>query len=152
MTPMLSYIACMGLKVFSGAKQANRSYENKFFRVFSSNLSALFKEKNYNGILLGHPKSRENRWLQPDALLITTDSITIIDFKNFDQSTLILPKEALFANSPWKAQSHTERTGSSVEVKGGTAANPFAQLRRQMDWEPHQMYRSGISAWGTLSL
>lgn len=86
----------MGLRVFEGKHQASRSYENEFFRAFASTLSAIFDSKGYEGILLGHPRSLDDEWFQPDALLLTQNSVLIVDFKNFDDVIVHLPDEAVF--------------------------------------------------------
>ncbi len=113
----------MGLKVYKG-KEASRDYENSFFRDFSSNLVELFKKEHLDGILIGHPKVPENTLLMPGCVLITENRLVLIDFKKHSGS-LWLPDESSFENAPWKH--------GSVEVGGGSANNPFAQLKKQKE-------------------
>lgn len=80
--------SCMSLRVYVGKNQASRRYELEFFRVFASVLSAQFEAEGRDGVLLGHPLSRDNTYFQPDALLITSNSVVIVDFKNFDNAKI----------------------------------------------------------------
>jgi hypothetical protein len=123
----------MGLRVFEGKHQASRSYENEFFRAFASTMSAIFDDKGYEGILLGHPRSLDKDWFKPDALLVTHNSVLIVDFKNFDNVVVHLPDESAYSSSEWTAE---KLTGDPryVTVKGGASANPFAQLQKQSKW------------------
>lgn len=120
----------MGLKVFEGKHQASRSFENEFFRAFASTLAAIFESKGYKGILLGHPRSLDDEWFQPDALLLTENSAIIIDFKNFDDVIVHLPDEAAFSTGDWSAENRNGTRGF-VTVQGGYAKNPFDQLQRK---------------------
>lgn len=113
----------MGLKVFK-SDQATRDYENDFFREFASNLVKMFEEEHLDGILIGHPLVPENKYLQPDAVLITPGRLVLIDFKNHS-GKLWLPEGGAFKNAPWRHD--------GVTLAGGTAVNPFAQLQRQRE-------------------
>ncbi len=100
-----------------------RSYENTFFREFSRVLSRRFEEKGFNGLLLGSPFCEEEEKLQIDALLITTNAICIIDFKNYS-GKINLPDHNNFEQGIW-----TNEKGD--RVKGGSSINPFVQLAIQ---------------------
>lgn len=119
----------MALKVFAGVNQANQQYENSFFRSFANTLSSLFEEQQREGILIGHPRSRDDEFLQMDCLLITANSIVIIDFKQRDNAIVHLPTEAEFLTGNW--QSQDQRTGEFTTVRGGNARNPFEQVQKQ---------------------
>ena len=123
----------MGLRVFEGKHQASRAYENEFFRAFASTLSAIFDSKGYEGILLGHPRSLDKDWFKPDALLVTHNSVVIVDFKNFDKVVVHLPDESSFFSSEWSAEKQNGHP-RFVTVKGGASENPFAQLQKQSKW------------------
>jgi hypothetical protein len=118
----------MGLRVFQGKHQASRRYENEFFRVFASDLSARFEAKKFVGVLLGHPAAKDSPDFKPDALLITENSLTIVDFKNF-KGAVRLPSEETFWTGPWI----NDTAKGPVQVDGGASKNPFVQLRRQQD-------------------
>lgn len=120
----------MALKVYAGRNQASRRYELEFFRAFASVLSAQFDAEGREGVLLGHPLSKDNRYFQPDALLITSNSVVIVDFKNFDNARIRLPDEGGFTTAEWQS---VGKNGRAV-VKGGSSANPFAQLQKQSRW------------------
>lgn len=108
--------------------EANREYENEFFRWFASNLAEMFKREGMDGILIGHPKVPGNQYLKPDCVLITANRLVIVDFKNFEDGTEVwLPNEADFETAAWT-------TSHGVIVKGGSMPNPFAQLKRQREW------------------
>jgi hypothetical protein len=123
----------MGLRVFEGKHQASRAYENEFFRAFATTVSAIFDSKGYEGILLGHPRSLDKDWFKPDALLITHNSVLIVDFKNFDNVVVHLPDESSFASREWSAE-NLRGEPRFVPVKGGASENPFAQLQKQSKW------------------
>jgi len=101
----------------------SRSYENSFFRQFSRHLYNVFKEKNLSGVLIGSPVCQYNESLQIDALLITTDVVCIIDFKNF-KGKINLPEEHKFHNGFWINE-------SGEKIKGGSSINPYMQLIKQ---------------------
>ena len=109
------------LQIYKG--EANRSHENTFFRYFATKLVALFERNSMDGVLFGMPKSLIWDDLQIDALLITKNTITIIDFKDY-AGEVILPNEDLFKYGRWE-------TSSGIHVKGGSSVNPFTQLGKQ---------------------
>lgn len=101
----------------------SKSYENTFFRDFSSRLYNLFKERNLSGLLIGSPVCEVDGRLQIDALLITSNVVCIIDFKNF-QGKIILPDVIDFEYGLWV-------TENGEQIKGGNSKNPFIQLKTQ---------------------
>ena len=119
----------MALRVYYGRNQASRSYELKFFRAFASTLSAQFVAEGIDGVLLGHPESKDNPYFKPDALLVTQSRAVIIDFKNFDKARIKLPNAEDFFTAEWKSISR----GSETTVLGGSSRNPFVQLKKQSD-------------------
>jgi hypothetical protein len=117
----------MSFKVYAGESQASRTYELKFFREFAGILAAQFEEEGRDGVLLGHPLSKDDKYFKPDVLLITARSVVIIDFKNESGATIKLPSESAFGSAKWES-----RVGDTVHtVMGGNSANPFAQLQKQ---------------------
>lgn len=103
---------------------ADRSHENRFFRYFASEVKNVFERRGIDGILLGMPNCKVRDNLQIDALLVTDSSITIIDFKDYDDCTVELPGESDFDRGRWE-------TDRGMRVKGGSSPNPFTQLRLQ---------------------
>lgn len=101
-----------------------RNYENSFFREFSQNLSKLFESKKMEGVLIGSPICEVDERLQIDALLITTNVVCIIDFKNYF-GEVILPFADNFEYGNW--------INSGGQIKGGSTINPFIQLRNQKE-------------------
>ncbi|MDR0957220.1 MAG: NERD domain-containing protein, partial [Candidatus Nomurabacteria bacterium] len=118
----------MCLEVYKGA-EASRQYENGFFRQFASNLVSLFNDKNINGILVGFPNVRDNKYLKPDCVLITENRIVIIDFKNWEDVEIYLPKENDFETVNWKTSNNRV-----IEAGSKENPNPFWQLYRQRNW------------------
>ena len=114
----------MALKVFK-ADEASRDYENDFFRKFSGNLVEVFKKEKLDGILIGHPTVPANKYLKPDCVLITSNRLVIIDFKNHG-GKIWLPDSSSFENAPWR---HDDTI-----VDGGSSINPFEQLKKQRQW------------------
>jgi len=101
----------------------SKNYENSFFREFSRYLYNSFKERNLSGVLIGSPLCEVDERLQIDALLITSNVVCIIDFKNF-KGKIKLPAERDFEFGLW-----TTETGE--QIKGGSSINPFIQLKNQ---------------------
>lgn len=101
----------------------SRSYENSFFREFSKNLFNAFKERNFDGVLIGSPECVVDERLQIDALLLTSNVVCIIDFKNY-KGKIILPSENNFENGIWKNE-------KGDLIKGGSSNSPNTQLKIQ---------------------
>ena len=103
---------------------AARSYENTFFREFSKNLNILFDEYSIDGLLIGNSECEISESLKIDCLLITSNAILIIDFKNYG-GDIILPKsDSDFSEGKWV-------TRNGDVVKGGSHINPYKQLFQQ---------------------
>jgi hypothetical protein len=75
----------------------------------------------------------DNDWFKPDALLVTHNSVLIVDFKNFDNVVVHLPDESSYFSGEWSAE---KPSGSPrfIAVRGGASENPFAQLQKQSKW------------------
>jgi hypothetical protein len=109
----------------------SKSYENEFFRLLAIRLGALFEQKNWDGILIGSPVCTVFENLQIDVLLVTKNSIVIIDLKNF-RGEIVIPKfKDGYPNKktdPWLKETWWN---GKVQVKGGSHVNPFTQLEWQ---------------------
>lgn len=105
--------------------QADKAHENVFFRYFAKSVKAYFDKKGIRACLLGMPICLVNDRLQIDALLITSKTITVIDFKDYG-GRLLLPEEADFRRGSWVME-------SGLQVKGGSSPNPFYQTGLQRD-------------------
>ena len=106
---------------------ADKSHENKFFRYFASQVKDYFERISIKGLLVGMPGCKVRDNLQMDALLITDSSLTIIDFKDYDDCDVCLPDESDFERGQWT-------TNKDFYIKGGSSRNPYAQLMRQRGW------------------
>jgi hypothetical protein len=105
--------------------QADKAHENEFFRYFAKSIKAYFDKKGIRACLLGMPTCLVNDRLQIDALLITSKTITIVDFKDYG-GQLLLPEEAEFRRGSWVMD-------SGLQVRGGSSPNPFYQTGLQRD-------------------
>lgn len=101
----------------------SKNYENSFFREFAKHLSKSFNDKGWSGLLIGSPLCSVDERLQIDALLITKSVACIIDFKNYS-GVINLPYKDNFELGIW-----TNSEGE--QIKGGSAVNPFIQLKNQ---------------------
>jgi hypothetical protein len=101
----------------------SKNYENTFFREFARHLHKSFADNGRSGLLIGSPFCEVDERLQIDALLITDQVVSIIDFKNFS-GKINLPNERNFEMGIW-----TNETGD--QIKGGSSINPFIQLKNQ---------------------
>lgn len=124
--------------------KSSKSYENEFFRKLSKELSQVFEQREWNGILLGMPECNTREDLQIDCLLVTENQIIIIDFKDYS-GTLELPIEEDFKFGRWTIN-------GDVTVKGGSSPNPFSQLGKQrvrlldeLKYHLHNFDRKSIS-------
>lgn len=108
------------LKILKG--QSSKYYENEFFRKLAVNLSKTFERHQWDGILIGMPQCMTREDLQIDCLLVTDSQLIIIDFKNYS-GHLTLPEATNFNKELWMID--------DVIVKGGSAINPYIQIRRQ---------------------
>lgn len=106
---------------------ADKSHENRFFRYFASQVKDYFEKIGIDGILVGMPECKVRDNLQMDALLITDSSLTIIDFKDYDNCVVNLPDDSDFERGQWT-------TDKDFYVRGGSSRNPYAQLMRQRGW------------------
>ncbi|MGG4489724.1 nuclease-related domain-containing protein [Metabacillus idriensis] len=103
--------------------KSTKSYENEFFRKVSVELTQVFEQRHWNGILLGMPECMTREDLQIDCLLVTENQIIIIDFKDYS-GTLELPSEENFRFGRWAIN-------GDVTIKGGSSPNPFSQIGKQ---------------------
>jgi hypothetical protein len=118
---------------------AVRSYENTFFREFSKNLNTLFDEYSIDGLLIGNSECEISESLKIDCLLITTNAILLIDFKNYG-GDIILPKsDSDFSEGKWV-------TRNEDVVKGGSHINPYKQLFQQKKAFTWVFYNSEIES------
>jgi len=106
---------------------AAKNYENTFFRGFAQNLKKFFDKYSIDGLLIANSECETEKRLQIDALLITSNVVCIIDFKNFG-GKIKLPRSA---KSEFEFGKWTNESGEII--KGGNSINPFIQLRNQKE-------------------
>lgn len=95
--------------------KSSKSYENEFFRKISVELSQVFEQRNWDGILLGTPECITREDLQIDCLLVTENQIIIIDFKNYS-GTLELPSEENFRFGRWTLNGEITVKGEALRI------------------------------------
>lgn len=103
---------------------AIRSYENVFFRDFAKNLEKLFERYSMDGLLIANSMCEASANLQIDCLLITENTICLIDLKNFGGDIIIPKADQNFADGQWV-------TEKGERIKGGSHINPYKQLFQQ---------------------
>lgn len=109
------------LEVVKGT--SSKVYENEFFRKISKELSLLFQQNSWDGLLIGMPYCIPHENLQIDCLLLTKHQLIIIDFKNYS-GHLSLPDSNTFSQGEWRLNKNTI-------VRGGNSKNPYQQLQKQ---------------------
>jgi hypothetical protein len=120
---------------------AARSYENTFFREFSKNLAALFDKYSLDGLLIANSECEAEPKLQIDALLITANTICLIDFKNFEGDIFLPQNDKDFSEGKWVNQ-------SNEIIKGGSSINPYKQLYTQkgrFSWVFHSFIKEQLA-------
>lgn len=101
----------MGFKAFRGSS-FNHSHENQAFNTLYDMLSAEWQNRDEQLYLFGNFFVAGKEF---DALILKSNAIVVIDFKNFGG-------EVTFSeNGPWYCD--------DVVVKGGNSRNPFLQIR-----------------------
>jgi hypothetical protein len=103
---------------------ASRSYENIFFREFARNLKDFFDKHSLDGLLIANSACQVSPNLQIDSLLVTENTICLIDFKNFGGEITIPQGEENFQSEKWLNE-------EGKMIKGGSHINPYAQLNWQ---------------------
>ena len=103
---------------------ATRSYENSFFREFAHNLSKMFERYSIDGILIASSECEASPNLKIDVLLVTRQTVCIIDFKNFGGEIILPTNDNDFAEGKWV-------TNLGDIIKGGSHINPYKQLYQQ---------------------
>lgn len=119
------------LQLYKG--KSSKSYENVFFRTIARQLTQLFDQRNWDGMLIGMPACHVREDLQIDCLLVTAQQVIIIDFKKYN-GTLQLPPEEQFSYGKWLLN-------NEIVVKGGSSPNPYSQLRKQRQKLSDQLRR-----------
>ena len=104
---------------------ASKSFENTFFREFAKELEKMFNEESIEGLLIGFPACKVEKTLQIDVLLITTNTIFLIDLKSHG-GEITLPKYDNFDKGEWcngKKNTSGECSNRQEKVKGGSQKN-----------------------------
>lgn len=131
-----SYALGMTLSAFWTIQSASRPYEVEFFAEFVEEMTALFNERGYNGVILGWPTTSRNKRLLPDILLITDQVCVIIDLKQAanDDEVVTLPDAQGWDTMPWTVSSRqlSTKPGGFRTVLAGGSVNPFFQLKKQV--------------------
>lgn len=105
--------------------KSTKSYENDFFRSLAAGLTTEFDKRQWNGLLMGMPKSLFIEDLQIDCLLVTDGQIILIDFKDYG-GDLVLPEAESFDYGRWLIN-------GEIAVRGGSSINPYKQLGKQRE-------------------
>lgn len=115
----------MALKVKHN--RANHTHENEQFRRIASSLKLLFKQRNWEGLLIGNPFNELYSRFRADAILIYNHGIVIIDLKDYQGTLKLPPNKSEFEMLQWYAEAESDK--KRIVIKAGTKfINPFKQL------------------------
>jgi len=118
---------------------ATRSYENTFFREFDKNLEILFKKYSIDGLLIANSMCEASPNLQIDSLLVTENTICLIDLKNYGGDIIIPQPDINFPDGQWVTQ-------EGERIKGGSHINPYKQLFQQKEAFTWVFHNSAIKS------
>ena len=107
--------------------RASHTHENEQFRRIASSLKILFKQRDWNGILIGNPYNDSYSRFRGDAILLYDNGFLIIDLKMYN-GTLKLPgSKNDFETLQWFTESDEDKKRTLVKA-GNKFINPFKQL------------------------
>lgn len=106
--------------------RAEHPHENEQFRRVAKIIEKAFEEYSLEGLLISNPTYVSYGRFRPDALLYYSNTIILIDLKDY-AGTLDIPIENdCYANAAWTIRTDN---GNVVPVKGGSYINPVMQLK-----------------------
>lgn len=108
--------------------RAEHAHENFQFRRIAKGLEAFFKEKGWDGLLIGNPESEEFSRFRADAILVYNHGFLIIDLKDYQGDIKLPVNDEDFNINAWYIDSEKDKI--RLEIKGGARfSNPFRQLK-----------------------
>lgn len=116
----------MGLEVLFN--KTENLHENVQFDRVALHLVPFFKEQNWDGLLIGNPFNEDYPRFRADAILLYTNGLIIIDFKDYKGEIIMPTKDDDFRTKPWFINISD---GDCIKIEAGNNhTNPFKQLDR----------------------
>lgn len=116
----------MGLEILFN--KTDNLHENVQFDRVALHLVPFFEEQGWDGLLIGNPVSEDYPRFRADAVLLYTNGLIIIDFKDY-RGEIILPlNDDNFKTENWY---NNTLTGDRIKIQAGNSHNnPFKQLNK----------------------
>ena len=116
----------MGLEV--RFNKTEHLHENAQFDRVALHLVPFFEEQEWDGLLIGNPVSEDYPRFRADAILLYTNGLIIVDFKDY-QGEIVMPlNDEDFRTDTWF--NNTE-DGNRIKIEAGNNhTNPYKQLDR----------------------
>lgn len=116
----------MGLEVLFN--KTENLHENVQFDRVALNLVPFFKEQKWDGLLIGNPFNEDYPRFRADAILLYTNGLIIIDFKDYKGEIIMPTNDDNFRTKPWFINISD---GDCIKIEAGNNhTNPFKQLDR----------------------
>ena len=107
--------------------RTEHTHENEQFRRVVEIIETTFNKLGYNGLLIGNPFNESYSRFRADAILLYTNGLILIDFKDYRGIIKLPTNENEFHTTKWHNESEKDR--SRLEIKAGSRfINPFKQL------------------------
>lgn len=114
----------MGLKIFFN--KTNNLHENVQFNRVVKRLIPFFEEQGWDGLLIGNPSNEDYPRFRADAILLYTNGIIIIDFKDYAGEILMPLNDDDFGKKAWFIN---VADGDKIKIEAGNNhINPYRQL------------------------
>jgi hypothetical protein len=114
----------MGLEVLFN--KTKNLHENVQFNRVIKRLIPFFDEQGWDGLLIGNPSNEDYPRFRADAILLYTNGIIIIDFKDYAGEILIPLNDEDFGKKSWFIN---VEDGNKIKIEAGNNhTNPYRQL------------------------
>ncbi|TQD38991.1 hypothetical protein [Haloflavibacter putidus] len=103
-------------------------HENVQFDRVALHLVPFFKEQKWDGLLIGNPFNEDYPRFRADAILLYTNGLIIIDFKDYKGEIMLPTNDDDFRTKAWF---NNTKDGNRIKIEAGNNhTNPFKQLDR----------------------
>ena len=114
----------MGLEVLFN--KTENLHENVQFNRIVKRLIPFFEEQGWDGLLIGNPSNDDYPRFRADAILLYTNGIIIIDFKDYAGEILMPINDEDFGKKSWFIN---VEDGNKIKIEAGNNhTNPYRQL------------------------
>ncbi len=101
-------------------------HENVQFNRVVKRLIPFFEEQGWDGLLIGNPSNEDYPRFRADAILLYTNGIIIIDFKDYAGEILMPINDEDFGKKSWFIN---VEDGNKIKIEAGNNhTNPYRQL------------------------